>query len=421
MAKLWKKNTEETLHPAIEEYTVGTSDHLFDIHIFPYDVDASKAHADMLEKINILTPEENTDLQKNLDILMEKWEKGEIEIRKEDEDCHTVIENFLVQECGDAGKKIHTGRSRNDQVLVASRLYAKAKISEIISAIKNLEEKFLEKAKEHEFMPLPGYTHTQQAMLSSGGHYFSAHAESLQNDREFLEKISDQIDQNPLGSAAGYGVAIPLNREMTTQQLGFKKVQKNSLWCQLSRGKLESMIMEGVAQSMMTLGGYAQDMILFTSQEFNFFSAGNAVVTGSSIMPQKRNLDGLEILRGNVSGVIAKQLEIKEIVKNSISGYHRERQLVKRPLIESFDMLLASLEVVGIYLDNLELNQKEIEKKITKEMFLADIANEMVEQEKIPFRDAYVKAFDRLDDYEVDFQKNIRSKVSFGAPGNLGI
>lgn len=421
MAKLWKKNNEDSLHPAIEKYTVGMTDHVFDIHIFPYDITASKAQANMLEKINILTKKENQDLQENLNILMQKWENGEIEIRQEDEDCQTVIENFLVEKCGDAGKKIHTGRSRNDQVLVAVRLYKKEKIQEVIYALKNLEKSFLSKAKQHEFMPLPGYTHTQQAMLSSGGHYFSAQAEALQNDREFLEKIVNQIDQNPLGSAAGYGVSIPLDREMTTKEMGFKKIQKNSLWCQISRGKFESMVMEGLSQTMATLGGYAQDMIFFTSQEVNFFKAGNQVVTGSSIMPQKRNLDGLEIMRGNVSSVFARQMEVKEVAKNCISGYHREKQLLKKPLIESFDIVLDSIEVAEIHLESLEPNKEEIEKKISKEMFLADIANDLVEKEGMPFRDAYVKAFDHLDDYEVDFQKNIKSKVSLGAPGNLGI
>lgn len=421
MSKIWEKQSEITLHPAIEKYTTGTTDHLFDIHIFPYDIIASKAQANMLNKINILTDEENNDLQKNLDILMNLYKKNEIEITIEDEDCHTVIENFLIEKCGDAGKKIHTGRSRNDQVLVATRLYAKNKISKVIEKIHQLEKKFLTQSKKYELLPLPGYTHAQQAMLSSGGHYFAAQAESLQNDREFLEKISHQIDQNPLGSAAGYGVSIPLDREMTTREMGFAKVQINSLWCQISRGKFESIMLEGLAQTMMTLGSYAQDMILFTSQEVAFFEADDSIVTGSSIMPQKRNLDGLEILRGNVSSVIAKQLEIKEIIKNSISGYNREKQLIKKPLIESFEIVLDSLEVAEIYLENLIPNQPEIEKKITKEMFLADIANDMVKEENIPFREAYKMAYEWLDDYKVDFERNIKSKISLGAPGNLGV
>ncbi len=417
MSKLWKKTDGSVLHPLIEKYTVGT-DYLLDMEIFLYDILASKAHAQMLCKIKILTEEENKNLQKNLDVLNQKWQNGEIQILPEDEDCHTVIENFLIQTCGDAGKKIHTGRSRNDQVLVAVRLYQKAKIMEIVKQLKNLERIFLAKAQEYKKIPIPGYTHMQQAMLSSGGHFFSAHAESLQNDREFLEKILEQIDQNPLGSAAGYGVSLPLDRQMTTKILGFKKMQKNSLWCQMSRGKFESMIMEGLSQIMMSLGSYAQDMILFTTQEFQFFSASNAVVTGSSIMPQKRNLDGLEILRGNVSGVIAKQLECKEISKNCISGYHREKQLLKKPLVESFHIVGESLQIAEIYLENLIPHQAQIEKKITKELFLADIANDLVQKKNIPFREAYKTAFDFLDDYKVDFQKNIAEKISEGGTGN---
>lgn len=415
--KLWKKTDEISLHPIIEKYTVGT-DFMLDLEIFPFDIEASKAQAQMLHSINIITEQENDSLQKQLDILLEKWKKNEIIIRPEDEDCHTVIEQFLVEQCGEAGKKIHTGRSRNDQVLVATRLYQKSYLQKIIDAVKALENQFLEHANRFDTVPFPGYTHTQQAMLSSLGHFFSAHSESLQNDREFLEKVHDQIDQNPLGSAAGYGVSLPLNRQMTTELLHFKKTQHNSLWCQMSRGKFESMILESLAQVMMTLGGYASDMILFTTQEFAFFTASNAIVTGSSIMPQKRNLDGLEIVRGNVSSVLARQLEVKEIAKNIISGYHREKQLLKKPIIESFQIVFDSLQVVQLYLMHLTPNPEQIKQTITKEMFLADIANEMVEKEGIAFREAYKTAYTRLDEYQVDFEKNIRSKLSAGSPGN---
>lgn len=419
--KLWKKQDTSAFHPVLEEYTVGTSDYLFDIHIFPYDVEASKAHASMLYSIEILTESECKALHAGLDTIMQKWKKGEIVITPEDEDCHTVIENFLIEYCGDIGKKIHTGRSRNDQVLVASRLYSKAKLKEVLELGRGLMREFKNQAQRYQTVPFPGYTHTQQAMLSSLGHYFMANYESLESDLEIIESIITHIDQNPLGSAAGYGVSIPLDRAMTTQTLGFRKTQINSLWCQMSRGKFESFIMEGLSQIMTTLGGYAQDMILFTSQEFNFFTADDSVVTGSSIMPQKRNLDGLEILRGNVSVVQAKQFEIKSLSSNLISGYHREKQLVKRPLIESFEIVCSSLQVVGIYLQNLTPNESEITQKITKEMFLADIANEMVQNEGIPFRQAYQSAYQHLDSYPIDFQKNIASKCSLGGPGNLGI
>ncbi len=420
MSKIWKKTEAITLHPAIEKYTVA-GDYILDMTIFPFDVQASKAHANMLQSINVLTQQENIDLQHALDEILELYKKNKIVITQADEDCHSVIEQMLTEKCGDAGKKIHTGRSRNDQVLTAVRLYSRDALEKIIAEAEKLQNLFLEKTHEYKNIPFPGYTHTQQAMLSSLGHYFSAFAENLQNDIEFAKLVNTLTNQNPLGSAAGYGVSFPLDRDMTTQELGFAKTQINSLYCQQSRGKFESMLLEACAQIMLTLGKYAQDMILFTSQEFAFFSADNSVVTGSSIMPQKRNLDGLEIMRGFVSSVIAKQLESKDMSKNLISGYHRDLQLLKKPLIESIDITLDSLEIAGIYLENLTPNQKEIESKITKEMFLADIANDMVAEENMPFREAYAKAFERLDEYTVDFQKNIAEKKSLGSAGNLGI
>ncbi|HID92091.1 TPA: argininosuccinate lyase [Candidatus Peregrinibacteria bacterium] len=353
--------------------------------------------------------------------MLELYNQNKIVITPADEDCHTVIEAFLTEKYGDAGKKIHTGRSRNDQVLTAVRLYSQNSLQKIILKTEILQKTFLTKTFEYKNNPFPGYTHTQQAMLSSLGHYFSAFAESLENDILFAKSVQKLTNQNPLGSAAGYGVSFNLDREMTTKELGFEKIQINSMYCQQSRGKFESLLLEACAQIMLTLGKYAQDMILFTSQEFNFFTSDDSIVTGSSIMPQKRNLDGLEIMRGHVSGVISKQLEIKEMSKNLISGYHRDLQLMKKPLIESIDITLDSLEIAKIYLENLTPNQEIIESKITKEMFLADIANDMVKNENIPFRDAYMQAFERLDEYEVDFQKNIAEKKSLGSAGNLGV
>ncbi len=420
MSKIWKKTENITLHPAIEKYTVAT-DYILDMTIFPFDVQASKAHANMLEKINIVTGEENKNLQAGLNEILELYHQNKITITPADEDCHTVIEAFLTEKYGDAGKKIHTGRSRNDQVLTAVRLYSQDSLQKIILKAEMLQKTFLAKAFEYKNTPFPGYTHTQQAMLSSLGHYFSAFAESLENDILFAKSVQKLTNQNPLGSAAGYGVSFNLDREMTTKELGFEKIQINSMYCQQSRGKFESLLLEACAQLMLTIGKYAQDMILFTSQEFNFFTSDDSIVTGSSIMPQKRNLDGLEIMRGHVSGVISKQLEIKEMSKNLISGYHRDLQLMKKPLIESIDITLDSLEIAKIYLENLTPNQEIIESKITKEMFLADIANDMVKNENIPFRDAYTKAFERLSEYEVDFQKNISEKKSLGSAGNLGI
>lgn len=417
MAKLWKKSQTPSLHKSIEAYTVG-SDYIFDLQLFPYDIQASIAHAAMLCHIGILTENEKTILTKALEGLQQQWEQNEISITKEDEDCHTVIENALIAKCGDIGKKIHTGRSRNDQVLVAVRLLMKAELNIIHQKIVALAELFLEKAHQYEKIPLPGYTHTQQAMLSSVGHLFSSYHEMLMFDSEVMASTLHHINQNPLGSAAGFGVSIPLDRSMTSTLLRFEKTQKNSLWCQSSRGKMEGLVMESLLQAMTSLGKYASDMLLFTTQEFAFFEADDSVVTGSSIMPQKRNLDGLEILRGNVSSIMAKKIEIQDIAKNLISGYHRDLQLLKKPLLESFAMVKDSLEVAALYLENLIPNQTTIEAKITKELFLADIANQLVSQQNMPFRDAYTKAFDYLDAYTVDFAKNMAEKISEGSVGN---
>lgn len=420
MSKLWKKSGMVAAHPLIEKYTVG-DDYWLDIRLMRFDIQASKAHAEMLLKIGILTQEDLDKLLMGFDQLMEKLEQGEVEIRIADEDCHTYIENFLIATCGEVGKKIHTGRSRNDQVLVAMRLMMKDQLMSLKRDTFHLVKQILEFAKKYQDQPMPGYSHTQQAMLSSVGHWAGSFVEALINDYQFLAMVETLINQNPLGSAAGFGVGIPLDREMTAEQLGFAKVQQNSLYCQLSRGKFESLFLEACSQVMMTLGKLASDLILFTSQEFQFFQVSDQFTTGSSIMPQKRNLDPCEIMRAKVSEVISQQMMIKDIAKNLISGYHRDLQLIKRPLMLGFDSTNESLQIMlGVFRD-LKPQPKMIEAKITKGMFMADLANEMVEKEGLPFRDAYKMAFEKIDDYSVDYAKNLASKVSLGAPGNLGL
>src|SRR3989344_9301619 len=359
MTKLWKK-TESTLHPAVEKYTVAT-DPVFDMQLMPFDILVCKAHAKGLNKIGILNAEESKKIQETLGLLEKDFAGGKIKITPADEDSHTVIENYLVEKLGDTGKKIHTGRSRNE-VTVAMRLYMKSSLNTLQNESLELAYVFLKMAEKYEKVPMPGYSHTQQAMLSSLGHYFSAFAESLLDDSDFTALTAKHIDKSPLGSAAGFGVAIPLDREFTAKELGFSGVQVNSLYCQKARGKFESAYMEALAQIMLTLGKFANDMILFTSQEFDFFSVDSSLTTGSSIMPQKHNLDVMEIVRGNVSVVIANQLLVKDLSKNLISGYNRDGQLMKKPVFESAKMVA---------------------------------------------------------DKSVDLAKNITSKVSLGAPGNL--
>ena len=426
MSKLWSKSSigpaqdrSAKLHPKIEGYTAG-DDTVLDMVLMPYDIRASKAHAKGLNKIEVLTSDELNSIINCLDELMILWTEKKVEIQVEDEDCHTVIENYLVSKLGDAGKKIHTGRSRNDQVLVAIRLYMKDQLDQIRNKTIELSREFLAKARLYREIPMPGYTHTQQAMLSSVGHYYMSFAESLVDDAEFISSVGGHIDRCPLGSAAGYGVAFPLERESAAKDLGFKAVQNNSLYCQNSRGKFESTYLEAMVQVMMTLSKFATDMILFTSREFEFFTADSSVVTGSSIMPQKRNMDGLEILRGNLCRVISAQHLVQNLSKGLISGYHRDFQLMKKPIMESADILVSSLKVAGLYLNGLTPVRENIEAKVRSDIFMADIANEMVAKEGIAFRDAYKKASE-VSQSNLDLQANIASKKSPGAPGNLGI
>ena len=419
MSKLWKKSATK-LHPLIEKYTVG-EDYLLDAVLMPYDIQASAAHAKGLEKIGIFNKDELAKVLSRLKQLDKDFKGGKVKISIEDEDCHTVIENYLTKKYKTLGQKIHTGRSRNDQVLTAMRLYMKDQLGSLENKGKKLAIELLEFAKKHQKVAMPGYSHTQQAMLSSVGHYFCAYTESLIDDLSFLGHAYTHIDKNPLGSAAGFGVPLLLPRELTTKAMGFKEVQINSLYCQNSRGKFESIYMEALSQIMLTLSRFANDLILFTSQEFNFFKIKDNLVTGSSIMPQKRNLDGLEILRANASVIISNHLLIQNICKSLISGYHRDLQLMKKALIESTDIVKDSIEIAMLYVNGITPNETIIAEKISKEIFAADIATEMAKKEKIPFRSAYQQAMKEVKKYKVDLQANLSSKKSLGAPGNLDI
>jgi len=417
--KLWKKN-DTRLNSLIEQYTVG-DDYLLDSELLPYDIQASLAHAKGLQAIGVLTIEELGQIKTALAQLAEDFQAGKIKITIADEDCHTVIENYLTQEIGEAGKKIHTGRSRNDQVLVALRLYMQNALKETKIAGLELAKLLLNLAKKYQNLPLPGFSHTQQAMLSSVGHYYAAHLEGLLDDLEFLDSVKKQLNKSPLGSAAGFGVSLPLPREQVAKDLGFTEVQLNSLYCQNSRGKFESIFMEGLAQIMLTLGRFANDLLFFTSYECQYFQVDESLITGSSIMPHKKNLDGLEILRGNVSVVISNQLLIKDLTKNLLSGYNRDLQLIKKPLFESVNTVKSSLAVAELCLAGLKPNEEMIVKKINSEIFMADYANKLVKDKGMAFRDAYKSAVKEYLNNSINLGENLKSKISLGAPGNLGL
>ncbi len=417
--KLWQKNETQS-HFLIESYTVG-DDYIWDKKLILYDIQASLAHAKGLEKIGILTSDEFEKIKNTLQEMKIDWQIGKVKVTIEDEDCHTVIENYLVEKLGDVGKKIHTGRSRNDQVLVAMRMYMKAKLEEVKKLSLDLTQTFLIQAEKYKDIPMPGYSHTQQAMLSSVGHYYASFVESLLDDIEYLDSVKKQIDKSPLGSAAGFGVSLSLERKFVADELGFADVQINSLYCQNSKGKFESLFLEGLSQVMMTLSKFSTDMLLFTSVEFNFFEVDFSLTTGSSIMPHKKNLDVLEIVRANSCVVISNQNLVKDLFKNLMSGYNRDSQLMKKPVLNSVDIVESSLKVVKLFVENTIPNESEIKNKISKNIFMADVANEMVVKQEVPFRDAYVQAKDKLEHLDIDLQENLNSKISLGAPGNLGL
>ena len=386
-----------------------------DNSIFIYDIDATIAHIKGLQSINILKKNEFNRLNKSLKELRKKFLEGSFKLTKKYEDCHSAIEFYLTKELGDLGKKVHTGRSRNDQVLVAMRLFAKNNLQDFKKLNQSIAKTFLQMANKYEHIPMPGYTHLQRAMPSSWGLWFSSYAESFIDNIDLINSTIDWIDSNPLGSAAGYGVALPLDRKMTTKELGFKRVQLNSLYTQNSRGKYEMQVINTLKQSMFDLRKFAWDMSLFMSQEFNLLTIDKAYLTGSSIMPNKHNPDVIEILRANYSILAGQASELENIISLP-SGYHRDLQLTKRSLVSSFDISLKSLSILPKLIKSIKVNKKNSLEYIDNEMKMTDKVYALV-NEGTPFRDAYNKIKNSNDLSQ--FSETTRSNYSEGSPGNL--
>lgn len=420
MSKLWQTKLSVKLHPLAEKYTVG-NDYILDMRLLPFDIEASKAHAQALLKIKIITKEELATLNKGLNEILELHKQGKFVITQADEDCHTAIENYLVNKYGPLGKKIHTCRSRNDQVLVATRLYTRKKIKQVSHELVNLQKVFLKMAKKYQEIPMPGYTHTRRAMPSSVAHWAAAYLEELINDHILLETAYNLNDQNPLGAAAGFGINFNIDRRLTTKLLKFKRTQINSLYCVNSRGPTESYILSVLTKIVMTLGRLANEMIWFTTPEFNFFTLPLEFTTGSSIMPQKRNPDVFEIVRSNTNVIVALQTQVKDISKNLMCGYNRDTQLTKEPLIKGLGIARRSLEIMALVMAKVTPKKEVLLKSLTPELFAVHEANRLVKN-GMPFRDAYQHVKDNLDKLTVpDPVKAIKEVISLGGPGNLGL
>lgn len=383
--KLWQKNYR--LNSKIEAFTVG-KDYILDLELVPYDCQASKAHARMLEKIGILNEKEIEDLIRGLDQILDLHKKGAFKIRREDEDCHTAIENYLILNVGQAGKKIHTGRSRNDQVLTAMRLYAKVQLTGCIQDVNttvNIIDTFIEK---YGATTLPGFTHTRKAMPSSVAMWAGAFKASLADDLDLLKSAIRLIDQNPLGTGAGYGIPLHLDRQMTTRELGFARIQDNPVYAQNSRGKFEGFILNVLSQIMYDINKVATDLILFTMPGMEYFFLPDEFLTGSSIMPQKKNPDVLELLRGKYHEIFAYEIQVRNTAVNLISGYHRDLQLTKEAVIRGFATVKEAIEIAGLVFQNLMVNVDKCQTALTAELYATEKTYELVRQ-GVPFREAY--------------------------------
>ena len=412
--KLWDKGF--STDKKIDHFTVG-NDRELDLLLAKYDVIASRAHAKMLGEIGLITPKETQDLVRELNTIAARIEKGTFTIENSFEDMHSKIEYMLTLSLGDTGKKIHTARSRNDQVLVAMHLYLKDELTEIKSMTKSLFNLLLVKAQEHKDVMLPGYTHLQIAMPSSFGLWFSAYAESLIDDLYFIEAAYKVADQNPLGSAAGYGSSFAIDRRFTTKEMGFSTLKYNVVAAQMSRGKVEKATAFGIANIAATLSKMAMDICLYMSQNFNFISFPDELTTGSSIMPHKKNPDVFELVRGKCNKLQSIPNQLTLIINNLPSGYHRDLQLVKEIIIPAIQDMKACLEILTFSLKEIKVNNDILEDPKYDYLFSVDTLNELV-QNGMPFRDAYKKMGQEINEGTFTPKRDIHHTHE-GSLGNL--
>ncbi|MFP4547865.1 MAG: argininosuccinate lyase [Fidelibacterota bacterium] len=383
--KLWKKSFVPD--EQVEDYTVG-DDYLLDHKLVKYDCRASIAHAKMLSKMGILNEKETSAIIQELENIIILNESGQFIITKSDEDCHTAIENHLTKMLGDAGKKIHTARSRNDQVLTALRLYYRDEIKDLQALVDEFMQTLSKKARKFENVKIPGFTHTRKAMVTSVDTWMLAFRDSMADNLKFTKTVNELISQSPLGTGAGYGIPLNLDREMTAELLGFQKVQENPIYTQNSRGKFESVILALLSYIMFDLNKLSSDLILFTMPGLNFFELPDEFTTGSSIMPQKKNPDVLELVRGNYHKVLSLEMRVKSMMSNLIMGYHRDFQLFKEAVIEAITVTEKGLSITTHVVQSLKINHSICEKHIDNEVSATERVYKLVE-EGIPFRDAY--------------------------------
>jgi len=385
--KLWQKDKASLLE--VEKFTVGKDKEL-DLYLASFDVLGSLAHIKMLESVGLLSKEELNLLETELKSIYQQTEKTDFKLSDGVEDIHSQVELMLTQKLGDVGKKIHSARSRNDQVLVDLKLFLRSEIEKTVINTKALFDLLIEQSEKHKDELLPGYTHLQLAMPSSFGLWFAAYAESLVDDLTTLEAAYRVVNKNPLGSGAGYGSSFPINRQMTTDLLGFDSLNFNVVYAQMGRGKTERIVASALANIAATLSKLSMDACLYLNQNFGFISFPDELTTGSSIMPHKKNPDVFELIRSHCNRIQALPNEIMLMTTNLPSGYHRDLQLVKEHIIPAFENLNDCLQMTGLMLSNIEVKKDLLANEKYSFLFSVEEVNKLVLQ-GMPFRDAYKK------------------------------
>jgi argininosuccinate lyase len=410
--KLWQKDIN--VHDEIDKFTVGM-DRQLDLLLAKYDVIGSLAHIRMLASIGLLESTELKILAKELSNIHKQIENRKFIIEDGVEDVHSQVELMLTQKLGDIGKKIHSGRSRNDQVLLDLKLFMRAEILEIVQLMKQLFDRFITLSNQYKDVLLPGYTHLQVAMPSSFGLWFGAYAESLSDDLSVLKSAYDIVNRNPLGSAAGYGSSFPLNRQMTTDLLGFESMNYNVVYAQMGRGKAEKILSNAMATVADTIGKFAMDVCIYMGQNHGFIYFPDEYTTGSSIMPHKKNPDVFELIRARSNKLKALPNEITMITTNLPSGYHRDLQLIKENFLPAFNNLKECLYMTWFMLEKVSVKKDILKEDKYKYLFSVELVNQLV-LEGMPFRDAYVEVGRRIE--KGDFE--IPEKLEHTHEGSIG-
>lgn len=415
--KLWQKK-KISVTEQVDRFTVG-ADRLWDIRLAPYDVLTSKAHAKMLASVGLVTDEESKQLCDELDNIMNMVTQENFLIEDDFEDIHSKIEFLLTESLGDVGKKIHTARSRNDQVLTSMQLLLKDELSEIKALTKDLFDTWMGLANTHKDVLLPGYTHLQVAMPSSFGLWFSAYAESLVDDIVLLNAAYSICDQNPLGSAAGYGSSFTIDRELTTKALGFSALKVNAVAAQMGRGKTERITANAMGALAATLGRFSMDVCVYMSQNFDFISFPDHLTTGSSIMPHKKNPDIFELIRGKSALIQGLGNDFALLGQNLPSGYHRDMQLFKGKMLEGIDELKDCLTMLNSSIKEVQVRTEIMEDAKYTYAFTVDALNELVQQ-GVPFRDAYKQVGQQVEEGSFKAPKKV-AHTHIGSLGNLAL